>query len=80
MERVNESREPKYDLKDVHDGKPERDGAHIVLTDDEGMYLAVFMGSRWMQAHFTSCEGISDPNYRQKIYYTELDKKVVYWV
>lgn len=80
LESVNRNRYPKYNLSDVHTGKPHKEGAHIVLTETGGEYLAIFTRGTWMQAHFTSCENFNDENYRQKIYYDELKDKVIYWI
>jgi hypothetical protein len=74
LEAINEHREPKYELREIHEGVPSEDGAYLILTESNRVLIGVYENNQWSQGCFTTTKFG-----KQECYQKALTEKVVYY-
>jgi hypothetical protein len=75
LEAINRGREPKYELREIHEGVPSKDGAYLILTESNRVLIGVYKNKQWRQGCFTTTEF----GRKQECYQIPLKEEVVYY-
>lgn len=75
LEAINRDREPKYELREIHEGAPSKDGSYLILTESGHMYIGVYENNQWSQGCFTTTKF----GRKQECYQKPLKEEVVYY-
>jgi hypothetical protein len=75
LEAINRFREPKYELREIHEGAPSKDGAYLILTESDHVYIGVYENNQWSQCCFTTTECYKIPLKEEVVYYAQRESK-----
>lgn len=75
LEAINFGRTPKYEISQIHEGNPDKEGVYLVGTENGRTYIGVWKGTHWNYANFTSSIIYGG----QEIFESELKEKVIFY-
>lgn len=75
LEAINFGRTPKYEISQIHEGNPDKEGVYLVGTESGKTYIGIWHGTYWNYTGFTSATNYGS----QEIFESELKEKVIFY-